>query len=411
MRRVDETRAAILDGISSLEAEYLPSAAGIGLRLAAPVCAVQPIPAFDSSAVDGYAVIASDTASASLDSPVSFRLTGASAAGGVPPLPLTPGTCVRILTGAPVPAGADAIVMQEDAEARSETVLLHAPASQGAYIRRAGAECAAGTEVLSAGDRITAASIPLLVTASPAGALFTRCPRVAVLTTGDEVLEAAEAGCIPYGGVVNTNRPMLTALIHDAGAVCCESAHAADSLDDTERILSRFAAPPCEADVIIAAGGVSVGDRDFVKPAVEALGSLDLWRVAVKPGKPFAFGRIGRTLFFGLPGNPASAFVTFTLFVLPALRKLAGARNPDRYRWVTAATERNLQCDEARDEYLRSTVEFGEHGATLHTADGQGSGMLISLACANALALLPAGGGTVRAGEPVKAMLLTHGDG
>ncbi|MDE2126948.1 MAG: molybdopterin molybdotransferase MoeA [Armatimonadetes bacterium] len=406
MRRVEETRAAILDGISPLEVEYLPSEAAVGRRLATPLLAVQPIPAFDSSAVDGYAVIAGDVAAASAHSPASLRLTGSSVAGGGPPPPVTTGRCVRILTGAPVPTGADAIVMQEDVQVTAEGIMLHAEVRCGAYIRPAGAECAAGAEVLPAGFRITAAAAPLLLTAAPGGALFARRPRVAVLTTGDEVLDAGAFGEAPFGAVVNTNRLMLKALISDAGAECCETAHAADSLEDTLRHLARFAKQPEPADVIIAAGGVSVGDRDFVKPAVEQLGTLDLWRVAVKPGKPFAFGRIDKTLFFGLPGNPASAFVTFVLFVLPALRKLAGARHPEADRWVTAVATKDLQCDPVRDEYLRAAVEFGEDGAVLRTAVGQGSGMLISLARANALALLPAGGGAIRAGERVKAMLL-----
>ena len=327
MLSVEQALNFILANSKTLGVETVALTEALGRVLAEDVFAGEDAPSFANSAVDGYAVRAADVQTAGLDTPILLPVSAEIHAGSPPKQSLQEGTVARILTGAPVPDGADAIVMQEDARIEANGVSILEAAKSGQHVRPAGEMWRTGDRILEAGTPIRASEIGLLATLGKGNIFVYRLPRVAVLSTGDELVEA-ECEELPPGKLRDSNRPMLAALVREAGALLHSSAHIPDDLEQTETILRELSHPETGADVIITAGGVSVGDRDFIKPALEKLGTLELWRVAMKPGKPIAYGRIGATQFFGLPGNPVSAYVTFELFARPMLWALSG-RKPD----------------------------------------------------------------------------------
>jgi molybdopterin molybdotransferase len=388
--------------------------------------------------MDGYAIEARDTAAASPSAPASLRLIGEVAAGAAPDLVVTAGTAARIATGAPVPPGADAVVPVEatlpvDAAGVAGTpgrdatgplpdrILVEASVAIGGSIRRRGDDLVAGSVLLEPGRTVTPAAIGLLAGAGVAELAVRRRPKVAILATGDEVRAPGE----PLGaaGIPDANGPGLRALVIAAGAEPIALGIAPDRLEIVEdRLRAALAAG---ADAIVVAGGVSVGPYDVVKLAIERVGRIDLWRVAVQPGKPFAFGTAERpgggqpALVFGLPGNPVSSAVSFELFVRPALRRLAG--HAVRERPVDRAVLREpVSKAHGRRTYVRVTAERTADGAPVRDergrvlvrlAGGQGSHVLTALAAADGLAIVPEAVDRLAAGSEVGLRWLDHDAG
>ncbi len=417
---LEAAREAILAALPGpLESEVVALDAALGRVLAEPIVAGVTLPPWDNSAMDGYAVRAADLVDAREENPVRLDVIGDIAAGASPGTQGPLGTAARIATGAPLPDGADAVVPVElttplDLEGnRGErgrdaagplpaAILIHVALETGAHLRRRGSDLEAGETVVPAGIGVTPAVLSLAAGAGLAELVVRRRPRVAVLATGNEIRAAgAELG---EAGIPDANGPALRALLRATGAEPIDLGIASDELGSVlPRLRSALANG---ADAIVVSGGVSVGPYDVVKLAFEALGEMRLWRVAVQPGKPFAFGLTearddgGRTLLFGLPGNPVSTFVTFELFVRPALRALSGRTD------VLRPTDRGVLLDDARSSlgrrtFLRVTAERDAAGAPVrddggrvrvHLARGpagQGSHVLSALAAADALAVVP----------------------
>jgi molybdopterin molybdotransferase len=420
LRTVEEAREDILAAIAGpLPEEVIPVDDALGRVLARPVTAVVTLPPWDNSAMDGYAVLAADVAGAAEDSPVKLRVSGEVPAGGVADRSVEPGSAIRIATGAPIPPGADSVIPVEQTTPLDSSgvagprgrdaagpvpaaILVHSAASApGAHIRRRGSDLSEGATILASGAAMTPAAVALVAGAGLDTVAVRRQPRVAVLATGNEVRPAGED--LGPAGIPDANGPGLRALVHTAGAVAIDLGIAPD--DQADVVGRLHSALAQGADAIVVAGGVSVGPYDVVKLAFEAIGQIGLWRVAVQPGKPFAFGTAtrpdgGRALLFGLPGNPVSSFVTFELFVRPAIRDLAGRRE------LLRPVDRAVLLDEVRTApgrraFLRVTAERDSAGAPdrdgqgrvrvrlSHGPAGQGSHVLSALAAADALAVVP----------------------
>jgi molybdopterin molybdotransferase len=425
---VEEARRGVLDAIQGpVGTETVATADSLGRVLAAPVVAAVSLPPWDNSAMDGYAVRAADTAGASEEGPVRLAVTGDVAAGQAAAESVQAGTAFRIATGAPTPPGADAVVPVEsttplDADGRPgqrgrdatgplpAAVLVHEVVAPGAAIRLRGSDLGEGSTLLAPGRRLRPSAIALAAGAGLGEVEVFRRPRVAVLATGDEVRAPGE----PLGpaGIPDANGPGLRALLEVAGCEPIDLGIAKDDLDDVIARLRR--ALDQGADAIIVSGGVSVGPYDVVKTAIETIGRIDLWRVAVQPGKPFAFGTArrpagGDALVFGLPGNPVSSFVTFELFVRPALRRLAGRR--DLLRAADKATLLDpVRKSHGRRAFIRVIAERDDAGTPLRDHDGrvkvrlaggQGSHVISALAAADALAIIPEADDELPAGAPV----------
>lgn len=408
MLSVEEALVAILQRAPRLPEERIALPDSLGRVLAEDVAADIPVPPFTNSAVDGYAVRAEETAGANAAEPVLLPTAGALPAGSEARERLQPGTAARIMTGAPVPEGADSIVMIEDTRSADpgHVAILEA-AQTGQHIRMSGEDMPLGATALRAGTRIRSAEIAMLATMGRPFASVYRPARVAVISTGDELVPSEEGVVPPQGKIRDGNLYALAALVRESGAAVHSMTHIPDDLKATEDALRLVSDPETGADVIVSAGGVSVGDRDFVKPALEALGELTLWKVAVKPGKPLAFGRIGKTLFFGLPGNPVSAMVTFELFVRPALRKMAGHAGTDLGRpQVRALLMEDVRHTPGRREYVRAVTTTQDGRFVTQTTGAQGSGILHSMTLANSLLVVPEDSPGLSAGDLVDVMLL-----
>ncbi len=408
MRTVEEALETILAQARTLPSVRVPLLEALGRVLNEDVTADISVPPFDNTAVDGYAVRAADTAGAAPESPVLLFVTVDVPAGVVAREAVTAGTAARIMTGAPMPPGADAVIMVEDTRpAQDGRVMILEAAQPGQHVRRAGEDVSCGTVVLTQGTFVRAAEIAMLATMGRATVSVVRPARVAVVSTGDEVVDIGEGVAPPPGKIRNSNLYALAALVREAGAVVHSLTHIPDEPVSTEATLRACADPATGADVIVTAGGVSVGDRDFVKPALESLGRLELWRVAMKPGKPLAFGGIGETLFFGLPGNPVSAMVTFELFVRPALWKLMGRAESDlARRQVPAVLLESLEHTPGRREYVRAVTTLRDGRFETRPTGAQGSGLLHSMTRANSLLIVPQESRGVAAGETVAVLLL-----
>ncbi len=431
---VEEARAAVLAeiaGPTETEIAYLSEARG--RILAEDVMSLTALPPWDNSAMDGYAIRAADVAAASDAIPVRLEVIGEVRAGSAPEQQLERGTAIRIATGAPIPRWADAVVQVElttSADASGApagergrdaagplpaAVLVHAAIRAGTAIRKAGDDLPEAVAILRAGIRIGPAAIALAAGSGNDQLHVRRQPRIGILATGDEVRAAGRA--LGPAGIPDANGPGLAALTEEAGGRALTLGIAADRLEDVRAHLQI--ARSGDVDAIVVSGGVSVGPYDVVRAAFAEIGRMEIWRVAVQPGKPFAFGVVdrpdgARTLLFGLPGNPVSSFVTFELFVRPAIRKLAGlpperlVRAPDRAVLVDPATkasgrraylrvvaERDAAGAPERDERGRVRVRLAGGGR------GQGSHVLSALAIAEGLAIVPEGVDAVPAGGEV----------
>jgi len=407
MLTYDEALERILDAAGDpLSAERVPLGEARGRALAERVLATEDLPPFDNSAVDGYVVRPEDTRDARPDNParLTYRGDDDQTAGSKPSLtPVGPNAAVYVATGAPVPPGTEAIVMVEDtAEADGQRLLVSAPGSSR-YIRRAGSDVRRGEVVAEPGTVVDAGLTGLLAALGMTTVPVSARPRVGILTTGDEVVPASATTLEP-GRIRNSNGPALEAAVWDAGATVAAHVHAADTPEATRDAVLALAG--C-FDVIVSTGGVSMGKHDYVKAVVEEVGALDFWRIAIKPGKPLAFGRVGGALFVGLPGNPVSSLVTFELFVRPVLRRLAGHADVVRPRAVATLTD-DLPHTPGRREFVRARVEWrASDGVCLAAPTGaQGSHRLSSMVGANALLVAHEDHGDYRAGESLPALLL-----
>lgn len=378
---LDDALATLLAHFAPLaERETLPTQAARGRVLAADLVSPVNVPPEDNAAMDGYALRAADAGQVL---PVTQRV-----AAGHPPQPLAPGEAARIFTGAQVPAGADTVVMQEHAEALADAALplgrvrITEAVQLGSAIRRRGEDVRSGEVVLAAGTRLDAIALGLAATAGAAELTVTRRPRVALFSTGDELVMPGQP--LPPGAIYNSNRYALRALIEGLGCEVLDLGIVPDRLDATRAALREAAA---RADVILTSGGVSVGEEDHLRPAVQAEGRLELWQLAIKPGKPFAYGRVGQAHYVGLPGNPVSSLVTFLVLVRPALLKLQGASRLAPRSWRLPAAFAWARPDRRR-EFLR--VRLNEAGA-LELFSNQGSGVLTSAFWADGLIDNPAG--------------------
>ncbi len=403
MLSYDEALARILDCAPGgpLPGEAVPLSQAYGRVLAADIFSDTDLPPFANSAVDGYAVRQADTRSASETHPVTLRVTQTIPAGYAPRPPVAPGEAARIFTGAPLPEAADALVMVEDTDSQGEeSVQVRAPASAD-FIRAAGSDLPCGARALIAGTALDAAAIGLLAALNHTAVFCPRRPRVALLTTGDEIIPLGDTMLTP-GQIRDANGPALAAAVYEAGGVVSVAAHARDTAGEVRAALTAARA---DCDVLLASGGVSVGGYDVVKEVVESEGKLNFWRIAIKPGKPLAFGSLSDTLFFGLPGNPVSSLVTFELFVRPLLRRLAGHRELTR-PLVSVRLAAALPHTPGRREFARARVCWGNDGYQATPMGAQGSHRLASLAGANALLVAHEGHGDYAAGDTLPAMLL-----
>jgi molybdopterin molybdotransferase len=395
---VDAWRQRLLDGVRALEAIEVDLGDAPGHAAAEDVVAAEDLPPFANSAVDGYAVLAADLERASADEPASLRVEGEIAAGSVSYREVIPGTAQKIMTGAPVPPGADAVVMVEWTERRGERVLVRRPATRGLNIRPAGESVSRGERVLERGAAIRAPEAGLLASLGRTRISVVRRPRVAVLSTGTELVPVDRAP--GPGQIRDSNRVQLLAAARAAGAVPVDLGRAPD---DEGEILSKVKSGAASADLLVTTGGVSVGDYDATREAFRRLGTVGTYRVRMRPGKPQAFGHVEGTPVFGLPGNPVSSYVVFDQFVRPAIRKMAGfrkwTRDPIRARLVEPVRKaRGLA------EFVRAVLSTDAGGAwTARAAGPQGSGIQMSLVRANGLLLLPPEPEAYAAGESVWA--------
>jgi molybdopterin molybdotransferase len=380
---VAEALERVLSGVQALGAEVLPLKDALGRVLAEPVISTREIPPWDNSSMDGYAVRAGDTAAASPNHPVVLPVVAEATAGRVAARPLGASEAYRILTGAPLPPGSDAVVPQEEVLRDGASVTIRKPVERGAYVRPRGEDIRPGDRILEPGAVLRPAALGVLAALGHGRVTVHRRPTVAILSTGDELVDP-QAPLGP-GQIPDSNTYTVSGLAAEAGAVPMSLGIARDR---REEIVERLRAG-LQADVLVSSAGVSVGDRDFVREAVEELGArLDFWQVNMRPGKPLTFGRIGRCLFFGLPGNPVSSMVTFELFVRPVLRRLGGHRVLGRPR-VRARALEPIDNPGSRPGYLRVRLEPGVGQLGARPTGQQGSAILRSMLLADGLAVVP----------------------
>lgn len=393
MLSVEDALDRLLRDLPVTDAERLPLGDALGrVPTPEPVSATHDVPPFTNSAMDGFAL-------RSADGVERRRLVGESRAGGPAAPAVEPGTAVRVMTGAPMPDGADSVVPIEEASEASGWLDVGRPPASGAHVRAAGHDVVAGTALALPAAPITASVIGLLAAMGHADVEVRRQPRVAILSTGDEL--APVGAPLGPGQIHDANGPALAAGVSEAGGVPLLLEPARDDPAEIER---RVRQGVLEGEMLIVSGGVSVGEHDHVRGVIQRIGSLDFWRIAVQPGKPLAFGRVGTRPVIGLPGNPVSALVTFELFVRPMLRRMLGMAGDGRAR-VAARVDEALVKDPARRAYLRVRVCANADGYRAVSAGGQASSQLLPLATANALLVVPEGLSATRPGATYEAIV------
>ena len=398
MRPLADAQREVLEAVDPLPIEATELAAAAGLALAEPIVAKHDLPPFANSAMDGYAVIAEDVQ----DAPVTLPVLEDVAAGSVPTKTVTSGTVIKIMTGAPMPDGADAVVPVEQTEPGDGEVRILSGVPYGESVRPAGDDVAEGTVVLNEGELLTAARLGVCASLGYARPLVRRRPRVAILSTGDEIVPPETEALAP-GKIRDANRFTLRGALEDVGADIIDVGIVGDDADD---LRAAFAKAAEAADVIVSSGGVSMGEYDLVKHLLAELGSVEFWKVAMKPAKPFAFGRLGGKPFFGLPGNPVSVAVAFEQFLRPALLHMMGATNLFRPR-LHGLLEQDVRTDPQKTVFLRVSLEHGDDGTTrARLSGGQGSNILTALAAADAYAVIPVGVSDAAAGSLVELEMM-----
>jgi molybdopterin molybdotransferase len=402
-----EARARVMRAATPRAPESIDVADARGRALREDLAAPHPLPPFDNSAMDGYAVRAADVAGAGPGSGVVLVVTSVVPAGTVPLLPVSPGEAARIMTGAPLPAGADAVVPFEECErlpGTPERVRFSAPAAGGTHIRRAGADIVAGATALRAGRELSAHDLGLIVALGRARIAVGPRPRIAIVSTGDELLEPGAS--LRPGAIHDSNAPMLRALIEEAGCEVVSVARASDAPGEATRAIRQALEA---ADVALSIGGVSAGDYDPVKAELERIPGAEPWRVAMRPGRPQAFGADAGRLFFGLPGNPASVACVFETLVRPALRRLQGFRETGRPRVRVRAAAR-VESSRGRTDFVRVRLDWRDGAWWAEPCGAQVSGHVTPQAWAHALLEIPAAREALDAGDTAAALLLRWPD-
>jgi len=403
-----DVQAKIFGAVARLDPVEVDLRDALGLVLAEQVTAPEAVPPFPNTAMDGYAVRAADTTGAAEDAPLRLRVVGELAAGHAPTVAVGDGEAIRIMTGAPMPDGADAIVMVERTERDGDDgVLITLEVAPGLHVRRAGGDLEAGDVVFEPGTVLTPARIGVLATVGARRVRGYPRVRVGVLSTGDELVET---GPLAPGKIRDSNRPMLLAQLADAGAEPIDLGSAHDDADVMTRTLADAVA---QCDAVITSGGVSVGDFDYVSDALERIAAddasgasrVDWYQVAIKPAKPLCIGMLQGTPVFGLPGNPVSSFVSFELFARPALRMMMAHERPYRREVLATAAAPFRRRVDGKLHLDRAVVDVVDGAYVATGVRSQESNALAASAAANAFALLPDGEG-VDAGDPVRVMLL-----
>jgi molybdopterin molybdotransferase len=392
MRPLRDARDDVLATVPRVGNERVDVAEAIGRVLAEDVIATELVPPFANSAMDGYAIVASDLSQA----PVVLTVIEDVPAGSMPTKPVTSGHATRIMTGAPLPEGADAVAMVEITEPVGDTrVRVNEAVEPWTAVRSAGSDVQPGDRIAAAGVRLTPRHMASI--ASVQGALtVARVPRVAFMSTGDEIVPPATETLLP-GKIRDTNRVMLRGLLHELGVPIVDFGIIGD---DPVALRSAFTSAASEADIVISTGGVSMGDHDHVKHVLGERGSVQFWRVAMQPAKPFAFGAIDDVPFFGLPGNPVSTFVAFEQFVRPAILSMMGSSALLRPR-VLGTIGEDVRTTPDKEVFLRVLlVDDGGRWIAV-TSGGQASNVLSGLASADAFAVVPVGVGSLSAGDDV----------
>jgi len=405
---VQEALTAVLAGVSVLSAERVPLLDGLGRVLAEDVVAQDSLPPFANSSMDGYALIAADLAGASAQSPATLRVVGDVAAGALPDVNVQPGTAVRIMTGAPVPPGADAVVPVEDTNEAwrnrerplPEQIQVSRSVKSGDYIRNPGEDIKAGQIILVQGHILRPQEVGVLASLGVSEIIVVRRPRVAILATGDELLEIDEP--LQAGKIRNSNGYTQAAQILALGAVPVPLGIAGDTETAVRQKLQ--AGLEANVDLFISSAGVSVGAYDVVKAVLEQEGNVGFWRVRMRPGKPLAYGTYHGIPYLGLPGNPVSAMVSFERFARAAIRKMAGHTQFER-PIITVTVQNEIHSD-GRESYIRAVVIRNGNSYEAALTGDQGSHIMTSLVKANALLIVPEGVKNLPAGSQLTAWML-----
>ena len=402
LRTVDEHLAIVLDGIGSLDPIELTLLDAQGLLLAEDVRTDYPLPSFDNSAMDGYAVRATDTRNASADQPIVLRVVGDIAAGAKSWTGMGPGLAMRIMTGAPIPAGADAVIPLEDTDRGLAQVTIGRPVRSGECVRRAGEDLLSGAPALGSGAALGPQQLGLLAAIGRDRVLVRPRPRVIVLSTGSELIDVGQRP--GFGEVVDSNSYMIACAAKDAGA---DARRIGIVPDDHAKLLDVLETQLLRADILVTTGGVSMGAYDVVKEALSELGTVSFNRVAMQPGKPQGFGHLGDGVpIFCLPGNPVSSLVSFEAFIRPAIRKLLGKRSLHRATVAAVALE-GAQSPHGVRQFRRGVLHREAGGRySVSLVGGAGSHLIGALALSNCLIVIPEDETEVVAGNEVTVMPL-----
>jgi len=400
MISVDEALKGILEAISPLGLEKVNILDALGRVIGEDIYAGRAIPPKDNSAMDGYALRAVDSRGTSPEKPIFLDVVEDIPAGSIPAKRIEPGQAARIMTGAPLPEGADSVIRMEDTRKEEDRVALFVEAKKGQDIRHEGEDVRQGEKVISQGEIIRPAEVGMLASLGRSFILVHQRPLVAIVATGDELVDIDEAPS-PWK-IVGSNSYSLAALVRECGGIPLQIGIAKDRRDD---LLAKFRAA-MRADLILSSGGVSVGDYDLVKEIMKEVGNrMQFWQVAMKPGRPLAFGSLGDVPTVGMPGNPVSAMVSFEQFIRPAILKMLGHENLFR-RIVRASLDEDIEKKKGIRHFIRARIRRDGEDYTVVTTGEQGSGILKSMVRANGLIILPEEATVVRKGAMVKVQLL-----
>ena len=398
MKPLTEARREVLAAMDLLPVVSVPLDQAQGLALASDVTAPHPVPPFANSAMDGYAVRVADVQTP----PVVLDISEDLPAGQVALGSVVAGQAIKIMTGAPIPPGTEAVVKVEDTEpVGSEKVRIMAAVDRGTAMRPAGGDLEEGQLVMPAGVRLGPVHVGVLATIGIAAPQVRRRARVAVLSTGDELF-AVDHPSLPPGGIRDSNRPLLKGLLSELGVDIIDMGIIPDQ---EQQLRSALLEASRTADVTVTSGGVSMGEYDLVKQVLSTLGDIKLWKVAMQPAKPFAFGHINGTPLFGLPGNPVSALVAFEQFVRPALLKMMGCQAVYRPR-IPARSGHAMRTNPAKTVFVRVTLTLEDGQMVARSSGGQGSNVLSAAAAAVGMAVIPVGVGVIGEGEPIEVEML-----
>jgi molybdopterin molybdotransferase len=400
MLTVEEALEKILARIEPLGTEKVSLLEALGRVIAEDIYTPRDIPPLDNSGMDGYAVRWEDVGRAAPDHPIRLDVTEDLPAGFMATRPVRKGEAIRIMTGAPIPPGADTVVPVEETRKEGSGVLIFKAVAKGDCIRKAGEDVKRGERVIWAGDPVRPAEVGMLASVKRSFVPVYQRPQVAILCTGDELVDVDEELIDPK--IVSSNSYTLAAQVKDCGAIPIQLGIARDRKEDIQAKLRQG----LRADVIISSAGVSVGDYDFVKEVFLDVGvEMVFWKVAMRPGKPLAFGALAGKPVFGLPGNPVSSMVSFEQFVRPSLLKIMGHRRLTR-PVIEAILKEDIRKEPSRRHFIRASVSFERDHYFVTTTGDQGSGILRSMVKANGLVIIPEGTEWVRAGEKVRVQLL-----